>query len=150
MTTSALNVVVTLRCEANCRAVGGRIREVLSCLGARADTWPSVEVWRAALPEWFVRQCAPALSRPEADEELAAWRRMSPVEQRARAASVAWSLAEWLDWMRPERCAWRLERVGEPADGSVEVSLTVDGWPAPIGAFEWLARAAGATVERVG
>jgi hypothetical protein len=58
-----------------------------------------------------------------------------------------WSLPDWLYWMEPTQSAWKWARARERSAFELEVTLAVEGMPAALGAFMWLARTAGA--ERI-
>jgi hypothetical protein len=82
-----------------------------------------------------------------ADEALAyveRWRMMSEAEKCETTKNQQWSLPDWLYWMDPKQSMWRWVDATLGTSTDLEVTLAVDGWPVPLGAFEWLARAAGA------
>jgi len=120
-------------------------RDVLTVvLDHAGSSWPELDEWRRLLPQWFVDRCAPERSEQEAQEWLRRWRDLTP-EQRVRAERVEpWSLADWLHWMQPESRQWFWWHALVGSDGTLRVQLEVLGWPAPVGALEWLLRAAGA------
>lgn len=128
----------------------GRMREVLRIVVAQPGAgWPSLDEWRQRLPPWFVDACAREMSKEEADEELARWRRSSPEEQQRDEEQRAWSLADWLYWFEPAQRTWSWWDSTIESARHARVALAVEAWPFPWGALKWLAHAAGATALTV-
>jgi hypothetical protein len=90
------------------------------------------------------------MSSNEAQIWLEQWRSM-PKEAHSKAADEQqrWSLPDWLYWMEPQQSGWRWAGATEQAPGELEVTLWVEGWPVALGAFKWLAKAAGVVGMRV-
>ena len=103
-----------------------KLREVLDCVERPGEAWPSVEQWERLLPTWFVAACA----MPETEGQS--------------ENTKPWSLADWLYWMEPDQSVWRWARATQHGSAVLEVVLSVEGMPVALGAFMWLARAAGA------
>jgi hypothetical protein len=141
----ALTTEVRLRCFLPAVEVEKKLREVLDAIEAAGGTWPTVTEWERRLPSWFTKACPPPLSQEEAEGWLERWRALPPDEKEA-AAKNRWSLVDWLHWVQPENSVWRWVRAEVRGPHDLSVWLEVEGWPAPLGAFEWLARAAGAEV----
>lgn len=123
-----------------------RSREVLrAVLDASGGPWPDLAGWQARLPDWFVAASAPEQTPEQAAAELARWRSMSAAERAAAEDDEAWTLSDWIHWLQPaeRQWYWWSARVRDP--GTAEVAVSVPGWPAPLGALEWLLRAAGAS-----
>jgi hypothetical protein len=120
-------------------------REVmLAVLDHPGSPWPSLDGWRGQLPQWFVDRCAPEMSTDEAAEWLAQWRSLPPAERAEEERNRSWSLGDWLYWLEPEHREW-LWWDAVVTNGTVNITVQVSGWPAPLGALDWLLRAAGAT-----
>ncbi len=118
-----------------------RAKEVLIRLDETArEQWPAVETWVKVLPVWFIEACAPEKSHAEARAWLARWRGLSNVERDREEREKAWSLANWLYWMEPDRRTWWWVSTREQ-----QVLVAVIEWPFPWGALSWLLRASGAT-----
>jgi len=121
-----------------------RCREVLGVvIDHQAGDWPDVSRWRELLPSWFVEDCVD--ESPEETDRWLEWWRSLPREQQVEAEQArAWSLEGWLYWLEPSERQWFWwdARVG---DGVLRVAVELSGWPAPLGALEWLLRSAGAT-----
>lgn len=139
----------TVSCVARCRCdagqVGERAREVLRVVLAQADqSWPALSEWRLLLPPWFVESSAGEQSLEEAGRWLSWWRSL-PAEERASVARArAWTLSDWLYWLQPSERQWFWwDALVENTD-TLRVVVEVSGWPAPLGALDWLLRAAGA------
>ena len=139
-------VLVYVRAGEDIRMILERCRSVmLTILDNSGQRWPSVERWRQILPEWFVAACAPEPSREEAERDLARWRALSPAEQRREAREEQWTLADWLFWLEPSERQWYWWDATAKSHDALLVTVEVPGWPAPLGALEWLLRAAGAS-----
>lgn len=138
-------VSVVIRCRRDARVVLGRCREVLGVvLDHQLGPWPEVDEWRRFLPGWFVDACVEE-SKEEVERWLAEWRRL-PSDQRAAAEEGrGWSLADWLMWLQPDERQWFWWDASVDDEDTLTVELEVVGLPGPLGAFTWLARAAGAT-----
>jgi len=122
-----------------------RAREVMAAIldGPESQQSPA-EFWRDELPRWFVEACAPERPREEVEQWLHWWRSL-PLEEQARATrEQPWTLADWLFWLDPceRQWFWWDATVDHPDRATIVVE--VPGWPAPLGALEWLLRAAGA------
>jgi hypothetical protein len=146
---NALRIGLTLTCSETAEECLARLREVLEPIEAAREPWPALEEWERLLPEWFVASCARPMSPEEARSWVEQWRKMSPEEQSLANASQHWSLPDWLYWMEPSHLVWKWADGKVRTSQELEVFLEVDGWPVPLGAFEWLARAAGAKDVRV-
>jgi hypothetical protein len=66
-------------------------------------------------------------------------------EERASATRARpWTLADWLYWLEPSERQWFWwDALVENSD-TLRVVVEVSGWPTPLGALDWLLRAAGA------
>jgi hypothetical protein len=96
------------------------------------------------MPAWFVESSAPEQSREEAERWLSWWRNLSAEEQAQVTRAQRWTLADWLYWLEPSERQWFWwDSVIESPD-TLQVIVEVSGWPAPLGALDWLLRAAGA------
>ena len=135
---------VIVHCSGDAEAVLRRFRDVL-CAGVKhqAGEWPQTDEWRRILPAWFVDA-----SLEESDEEverwLIEWRSLPPDQRAAAEEARRWSLADWLMWLEPEERQWFWWHAAVEDADTLRVELEVAGSPAPLGAFNWLARAAGA------
>jgi hypothetical protein len=120
-------------------------REIMLAVLEHAGTpWPTLDDWRIVLPQWFVDRCAPEMSTEEAAEWLAQWRSLPPAERAQEERNRSWSLANWLYWLEPQHREW-FWWDARVTNGTVGITVQVSGWPAPLGALDWLLRAAGAT-----
>jgi len=106
--------------------------------------WPEVQVWSERLPQWFVRACAPEQTPEEAEAWLRWWRSL-PVQEQARASrEQRWTLADWLFWLETSERTWFWWGAVVDSPDTARLIVEVPGWPAPLGALDWLLRAAGA------
>lgn len=138
-------VGVVARCRGDAGRVGERAREVLRGVLAHAGPpWPSVREWRLLLPAWFVEGSAPEQSREEAERWLSWWRSLPAEEQAQVTRAQRWTLADWLYWLEPSERQWFWWDAVIESPDTLRVSVEVSGWPAPLGALDWLLRAAGA------
>ena len=144
---SVIEVVMVLSCPAGAAHCLARMREVLDRVERVGTRWPAVDQWEQDLPEWFVRVCAKPMSDAQAQAWLQRWQGMAQGEKARASEEAPWSLPDWLYWMEPAQAVWRWVRAAQRNTHELEVTLAVDGLPVALGAFEWLARAAGA--ERV-
>jgi len=96
------------------------------------------------LPAWFVERSAPERSREEAERWLAWWRSLPASEQARVAREQDWALADWLYWLEPAERHWFWWDAVIENPEILRVIVEVPGWPVPLGALEWLLRAAGA------
>jgi len=138
-------VTVVARCAGNADLVSTRACEVLrSVLEHAGPPWPSPDEWRALLPEWFVEACRPEESKKEAEAWLLRWRALPPNQQAEVARERSWTLTDWLYWLEPNERQWFWwDAVADNPD-RLRVLAEISGWPAPLGALEWLLRASGA------
>lgn len=125
--------------------VVSRAKEVLLVVvSMTAEELVSEAAWAGLLPTWFLDACAPEQSSEEAAAWLACWRALDPDARERAARERPWSVADWLHWLQPEERQWYWWDALVKEEGSASVWVEVLGWPAPLGAFEWLLRAAGA------
>lgn len=123
-----------------------RSREVMAAiLDHQGSSWPSVEQWRSILPAWFIETFREDPSPEEAEQWLAWWRELPPVERERATRAQTWTLADWLYWLEPTRRAWYWWNATVLDGDTLHVKVEVDGWPAPLGALTWLLRASGST-----
>ena len=138
-------VTVTVKARGDAAMVIDRAREVMSSLIDRAGPpWPAMEAWREILPSWFIAACSPERPREEVEQWLKWWRSLSPDEQARATKEQQWTLADWLFWLDPHERQWFWwDAVVDDRD-TARVVVEVAGWPAPLGALDWLLRASGA------
>lgn len=138
-------MTVVARCHGDAPAVLARAREVMAVLlDESGPPWPSVEAWRDKLPNWFVQACGRERSAAELARWLDWWRALPAEEQSRATREQRWSLADWLYWLGPSERQWFWwDAAVEDPDNAV-VMVEVPGWPAPLGALDWLLRSAGA------
>src|SRR5436305_4029099 len=139
-------VKVVARGGPGARTLLARCREVLlTVLGQSETDWPSTVSWAELLPDWFVAACTPERSPAEAERWLAWWRTLDPEEKAKAANEQPWTLADWLYWLTPAERQWYWWDATIESDTALRVVVEVPGWPAALGALDWLLRAAGAT-----
>lgn len=128
------------------RSVLARVREVLhAVLDQSGSGWPDVADWRHLLPEWFVVASAPEHTHRDNEDWLTWWRQLSPDERVKVEQDQPWSLTDWLHWMQPDNRTWFWWDADVEDEHTMKVYVEVIGWPAPLGALEWLLKAAGAS-----
>ena len=138
-------VRLTARSHGDAPAVLARAREVMAAiLDGAGPPWPPAESWRRKLPSWFVEVSGPERSQEEVEQWLRWWRSLPPGEQARAAQDQQWALADWLFWMEPSERQWFWWDASVDGPDAATVVVEVPGWPAPLGALEWLLRAAGA------
>jgi hypothetical protein len=138
-------VSVVAKCRGDAGVVVERGRQVLrSLLANEGPLWPSVDEWRQIIPAWFVEACAPEQSREEVEGWLRWWRSLPPEEQAQASRERRWTLADWLYWMDPSERQWFWWDAAVEDPDTLRVVVEVSGWPAPLGALEWLLRTSGA------
>jgi hypothetical protein len=141
---SPLTIRVVVECSNAASDSLTRMKEVVALVESSRSQWPSIEEWESILPQWFVLACGNPMSESEAREWVERWRKMTPAEQAVVEDTQRWSLPDWLYWMEPKQKAWSwITGVTRSAE-TLEIVVSVDGWPAPLGSLKWLARAAGA------
>lgn len=144
-----LQIDVLLRCSGNAREVSERIHEVVRLFDASPSPWPSEEGWKSVLPGWLLASFVPAKTEKEAEAWYARWIELSPDERARESANQKWSLDGWLYWLKPENRQWWVNSHEILDPNHLKIVLNIQGWPAPLLAFDWLASAAGAsTIER--
>lgn len=139
-----MELTVMLSCPEGATNCLHKLREVLDRVEQTGEAWPSVEQWGMLLPTWFVLACAAPISSEEAEAWLQRWRQMPESDRLQAEDAKPWSLADWLYWMEPGQSVWRWARATQHGPVDLEVVLSVEGVPAPLGAFRWLAKTAGA------
>ncbi len=112
-------------------------------LADRSDEWPTSEAWKSILPGWFVDACADEMSQSEALDWLDWWRGLPPQEQRIAEEERRWALADWLHWLQPDERQWFWWDAAIEGKNRLRLDVEVSGWPAALGALEWLLRVAG-------
>ncbi len=138
----------SLDCSADAPLVLQRIKDVIKLVnivsrGAWPEDWRD---WEKILPRWFLSQCT-----MEESQKVDAWLWWRPptclndeATQRRLEMDRPWPLAEWVYRIAPERRQWFWWQGVVLGEMSLEVHLEISAWPLPTGAFDWLARAAGA------
>lgn len=122
-----------------------RVKDALRIVATASNgAWPDLQDWRELLPSWLVDACAEEESPEESERWLIWWRALDEKERLEAANSRKWSLADWLHWLQPGERQWSWWDSSVAEDGSLRLVVEVAGWPSPIGALEWLVRAAGA------
>lgn len=136
---------VLARGGADAGEVLDRSRAVLLAVLERSGReWPTTGQWRSLLPPWFAAACGPQVPREDAGRWLDWWRTLGPAD-RARAESERpWALEDWLFWLTPSERQWFWWDAEAGTDDTLRVTVEVPGWPAALGALDWLLRAAGA------
>ncbi len=132
--------------EKDASAVLDRAREVLEAVlrvQLRQETVVLGE-WAEALPQWFTDQCAPELTRAEAQAYLERWRSLTPSQQEVEGKTKRWALADWLYWFESERRSWAWWDGVVVDESNIVIAVKTDEWPFPWGALSWLFRASGA------
>ena len=121
-----------------------RCQQVLAqVIGADANTWPTLEQWRTALPPWFLGSFATEQSIEEASAWVAWWRGLDREEQIRAESARGWTLSDWLYWLEPVNRTWHWWN-GRVLDANTAViELMITDWPTPVGSLKWLVRAAG-------
>jgi hypothetical protein len=145
----SLSIRVLLTCPLGAAECLVKLREVLEAIEIAHATGATEASWQQNLPSWFITACANPMSPDEAQAYVDRWRKMSKDEQAETTKNQQWSLPDWLYWMAPNQSTWRWIDARVTASNELEVTLSVDGWPVALGAFDWLARASGASVVRV-
>jgi len=141
---------IIARCPGNAEVVLRRCKQVLETMLAQDPTkWPSDEVWTSVLPKWFVAECAPEMTREEAENLLRQRQGLSPDERqriaREEDSHRRWSVLNTVFWFRPEeRSWWWWDGVCED-ENTIRVAVAIEGWPYAGGALCWILRASGAT-----
>ncbi len=140
-----VGAITVLARGSEARTVLDRCRSVLAViLDHSGPEWPTVEEWRSLLPKWFVAASSPERSREDAERWLAWWRTLGPADQARAESEQRWTLADWLYWMEPFERQWFWWDAEIGTDGTLRVTVEIPGWPAALGALDWLLRAAGA------
>lgn len=131
--------------SANAGEVLDRVRAVIEVvIDHQLGDWPDIEQWRSLLPGWFVDACADQMTRDQADAWLAWWQTLPADQQAAASDEVGWSLPDWLSWLEPDERQWFWWDARIEMPDRLRVTVEIPGWPAPLGALEWLLQAAGA------
>jgi hypothetical protein len=132
-------------CDGDAEAVLARSRAVMDrVIAQQLGEWPGDDAWPGLLPEWFVRACAPERTDEEEAAWLARWDRLSPEEREREEHAAAWTLLAWVYWLEPGERQWWWWDAAIEGPEMIVVEVTIDDWPTPLGALEWLLRAAGA------
>jgi hypothetical protein len=134
-----------VHCSGNAADVLAKAKVVLQAVLSQSPVgWPPLDQWRAILPEWFVKGCAPEETKEEAQRHLK-WLRTLPWDERARISEEErWSLANWLYWFEPKQRYWYWWDAMVATPALIRVAVEVTEWPFPWDALKWLFRACGA------
>lgn len=124
-------------------------KAVLTAILDAPAPWPSTEEWAGRLPAWFVSACAPEQTDAEKQQWLAWWRGLDPAARSEAEKARPWSLDDWLFYLEPDERQWFWWSAEAQDEHRGTVWVEVLGWPTPVGALEWLLRAAGAESVRV-
>jgi hypothetical protein len=135
-----LLAALIVNCSGDAAVVLRWAKDVLTLVLQQPDpSMISIERWRELLPDWFVRRCAPEITKEEAER-----RRLLPTKERI-ALAEHWSLGGWIYWFRPNERWWKWWDDEVTSPNVVRVRLVVPGFPYPSGAVEWLLAASGAS-----
>jgi hypothetical protein len=139
-----MKINVQVLCRDPADHVLRRLLDVLTLVEGWGTPWPSSPELRERLPQWFVRACPASQTKDESRRFIAGSRQLSARERVAAAAQRPWSLDHWLYWMEPSKRQWYLVGTRIEAPDRLLAQLQVQGSSVGVGAFEWLAKAAGA------
>lgn len=139
-----MNIRVSIKCPQGAEICLRKMRAVLEPIETWKGPWPSTDEWSRILPTWFVSACSASPSAEESRAWLEHWRTLPQAEQTEMTRKLEWSLENWLYWMKPEQATWHWVSASTTSNIELDVVLDLEGWPTALGAFEWLARAAGA------
>jgi hypothetical protein len=136
-----------IKCISDPKDVLNRVRSLLCSIDQIAlNGWLSDKQWESHLPEWFVGVCAKPMNAEEAARWLVWWKGLSREEQIRDEHNKAWSLDNWIYWMKGENRQWYWWDAKLANDNEhIFVAVQVECWPFPWGALRWLFRAAGAS-----
>ncbi|MFK0156489.1 hypothetical protein ACIQVK_31010 [Streptomyces sp. NPDC090493] len=104
--------------------------------------------WQARLPAWLLERFAPPKTPQQADEWLATWRRLPPLERKQFELS-SWDLPGWINWFTEEDRAWHWLGSRVDSETTFTIFLSVEGWPFAWQALEWLIIQAGGTPKTI-
>ncbi|MFA5896847.1 MAG: hypothetical protein WC985_08095 [Thermoplasmata archaeon] len=141
---------IIARCPGTAESALRRCKELLEVvLLQSANRWPSDREWLSLLPELFIAECAPEMTRKEADKYLE-WERGLSYEERIRRARKEdahgkWSVLETVYWFRDEERSWWWWDAVVEDQNTVRVAVEIEGSPYANGALRWILRASGAT-----
>lgn len=122
-----------------------RARRVLAAVvEVGGDQRPDDPRWATLLPPGFVAEFAAQESEQERERWLSWWRGLGPTERAQASRDRRWTLPDWLFWLQPDERTWYWWDATAADEDRAEVRVEVSGWPAPLGALEWMLRAAGA------
>lgn len=130
-----------VECNGDADEVLQRIQEVL--LAILDNPAREVASLQAAVPEWFRDACAPEEAPGQAKGRIER-RRSLPLEQLREEREERWSVDAWLHWFTDEERLWSWWSARVVSPTTLNISVAVTDWPAPLGALEWIFRAAGA------
>jgi hypothetical protein len=135
-----------VRCAGDSSDVLYRAKSVLRVIAEHSlGRWPKDSQWLTLLPAWFLSRCAPERAREDAEKWLAKWQSLPLEEQKLLEEEQAWSLADWLYWLEPNKRHWYWWDAKAPTASIVVVAVVAYDWPFPWGDLKWLFRAAGAS-----
>lgn len=131
-----------VECDGDAGEVLQRSQEVL--LAILDNPAREIASLRAAVPEWFRDSCAPE-ETPEQARARIERRRSLPLEQQLREErEERWSVDAWLHWFTDEERFWSWWSAHVVSPNTLDISVAVTDWPAPLDALGWTFRAAGA------
>lgn len=136
-------------CTPDVQATLARAKSVLAAILEAPERWPSTEEWASRLPAWFVSACAAEQTEAEKQAWLRWWRGLDPAARAEAEKARRWSLDDWLFYLEADERQWFWWSAAANDEHRGIVKVEVLGWPTPVGALEWLLRAAGAETVRV-
>lgn len=96
--------------------------------------------WRSIVPEWFLNQCGPDMTKEESARLQAL-----PIEERlARSREGRWGFSDWIFCFQPEERFWFWWDATELSNNELFIYIDVIDWPYPWDELSWLLRASGA------
>jgi hypothetical protein len=111
------------------------IEMVRVVLSASHRKWPDDDAWRRLVSSWF-RDATRDYTRAEYEALLTS-------VPETEWYTLPWDFDSWVDAIRDREwrwwSSWRM-------NGSLEIYLLLDGWPAMLDAFEQIIEAAGGTI----
>jgi hypothetical protein len=128
----------TAECGNEASEVNQRIKDVIKTIIETDLSFDEpIEKWEVILPEWFIKNCSPEISKDEAEKLLSTPRGYEILES-------MWTLTGFIYWFRPEMRSWYWLSSKVKNENTLLIKVLVYGYPFASGALKWLITAAGA------
>ncbi|WP_080816932.1 hypothetical protein [Agrobacterium deltaense] len=126
-----------------------KLEELFVLINSVSRTSPSLEVWNAVLPKWFIEACAPEATQDQLEEEMSLKRSMIFEEWVNMMNSKPWSVSSWVYWFEPARRNWFWNKGKEITPKNISLNIFTIDHPLTTDSLRWAVKTAGGEVKSI-